>query len=350
MEFKKVGKVKNNGDPDTLYFNAYTEDLFTWENDLENDSERHLKLNSDSNFFDGLREIDLNPNIEKYLNRYTDLKFDIDYNSWKVAFSRAEIRMVQGELRQETIPNIKVSRGEENIFIWCLFMAFCERILDGDDAYTGIRYLYIDDPISSLDDNNAIQVGCDLARLLKRAATVEDADGNPAPIKVVFSSHHSLFFNIVCRELSDQKRHRYFLYRSESGERNRFILRRTEGEPFFHHITTLAELQRAADTDTGTLYTFHFNALRSIIEKTASFFGQEMSFCLRDAGYEEAYFNRAVQLLSHGGYSVYEPAEMGEDNKNLFRRILTDFLTRFQFELPEILGSPPAQANTTTAP
>ena len=345
MEFKKIGKAKNNGAPDTLYFNAFTEDLFTWENDLENDSERHLRLNSDSSFFDGLKELDLNPSIEKYLNRYTDLQFDLDYDGWKLAFSRSEMHLVRGELRQETVENIKISRGEENLFIWCMFMAICERLLDGDEAFEGIRYLYIDDPISSLDDNNAIQVGCDLARLLKRAATVEDANGNPAPIKVAFSSHHSLFYNIVCRELSDQRRHRYFLYRAESEGRSRFCLRRTEGEPYFHHIANLAELQRAADT--GEIFTYHFNGLRNVFEKTASFFGQEMSFCLRDAGYEEAYFNRAVQLLSHGGYSVYEPREMGEDNKDLFRKILTDFLTRFQFEIPEILGRPPAQANTT---
>ena len=28
MKFKDVGKEKNNGDPDTLYYNAFTEDLF----------------------------------------------------------------------------------------------------------------------------------------------------------------------------------------------------------------------------------------------------------------------------------------------------------------------------------
>ena len=32
---------------DTLYFNAFTEDLFPWDNDLDDDSERKLKINSD---------------------------------------------------------------------------------------------------------------------------------------------------------------------------------------------------------------------------------------------------------------------------------------------------------------
>ncbi len=31
--------------------------------------------------------------------------------------------------------NIKVSRGEENIFIWCIFLAICELVIDGNEAY-----------------------------------------------------------------------------------------------------------------------------------------------------------------------------------------------------------------------
>ncbi|MCZ5582284.1 hypothetical protein O5587_18470 [Escherichia coli] len=36
---------------DTLYFNAFTEDLFHWNNDLEGDEDRRLLLNRDSRFF-----------------------------------------------------------------------------------------------------------------------------------------------------------------------------------------------------------------------------------------------------------------------------------------------------------
>ena len=59
MEFKEAGKEYNEErvvtKRDTLYFNAFTEDLFSWHNDLVNDRERYLKLNTDSAFFDGLR-------------------------------------------------------------------------------------------------------------------------------------------------------------------------------------------------------------------------------------------------------------------------------------------------------
>ncbi|MFA5203233.1 MAG: anticodon nuclease [Lentisphaeria bacterium] len=333
MEFKDTGKRKNNGDADTLYFNAYTEDLFTWENDLDGDTFRHLRLNPDSTFFNGLKDLALDETIAGYLSRYADFDFDIDYGAWTVSF------------RKDNDENIKISRGEQNIFIWCLFMAICERMLDGHASYQAFKYLYIDDPISSLDDNNAISVACDLAKLLRRAASRKDQNGAPTPIKVVFSSHHALFFNVMCNEIGRAKEDepkvsykRYFLHRPNGG--GAYTLRATEDTPFFHHVASLAELQLAADPNTGKLYTFHFNALRSIMEKTASFFGHaEISFCLKALNNEKdrALYNRAINLLSHGKYAIHEPTEMGEDNKGLFRRILSDFTTKFQFALPDIV-------------
>ena len=46
MAFKNAGK--QGDERDTLYFNAFTEDLFTWDNDLDTNSNRVLKINSDS--------------------------------------------------------------------------------------------------------------------------------------------------------------------------------------------------------------------------------------------------------------------------------------------------------------
>ncbi|KPY79904.1 putative anticodon nuclease [Pseudomonas amygdali pv. tabaci] len=346
MEFKDAGKRKNNGIADTLYFNAYTEDLFTWENDLVGDAARYLRLNPDSAFFNGLKDLALDETIAGYLSRYADFEFDIDYKTWKVTFRKGEAE------------DIKISRGEQNIFIWCLFMAICERMLDGHVSYQSNKYLYIDDPISSLDDNNAIAVACDLAKLLRRAASRTDLNGVPAPIKVVFSSHHALFFNVMCNEIGRAKdgepkvsHKRYFLHRPNGA--GAFTLRTTEDTPFFHHVAALAELQVAADPGSGKLYTFHFNALRSIMEKTASFFGHaDISFCLKVLANEEdtALYNRALNLLSHGKYAIHEPTEMGDDNKNLFRRILSDFIRTFQFALPDLLGAPPAAVAAAPIP
>ncbi len=342
MEFKEVGKRKSKskenpeGKADTLYFNAFTEDLFTWENDLEGNSVRHLELNKDSKFFRALNELALDETIAIYLSRYADFEFDIDYVAWKITF------------RKDDAENIKISRGEQNIFIWCMFMAICERMLDGHESYQWVNFLYIDDPISSLDDNNAIAVACDLAQLLRRAASRKDQNGASAPIKVIFSSHHALFFNVMCNEIGRTKEgeprvthKRYFLHRPKGD--STYTLQTTDDTPFFHHVASLAELQKAAEPRSGKLYTFHFNALRSIMEKTASFFGHtDISFCLKAMDNEEdrALYNRTLNLLSHGKYAIQDPTEMGEDNKDLFRRILRDFTAKFQFALPDLMHVP----------
>jgi len=345
MDFKDRGKRNNGGNPDTLYFNAFTEDLFTWENDLENDSARRLRINQFSKFFDGFTNLGLEPTIDEYLSRYADFGFDFEYKEIQQGedtFTKPHFV----KFNKDGQDNIKISRGEEGIFIWCIFMAICERVLDGHESYQWVKHIYIDDPVSSLDDNNAISVACDLAKILRRATNRKDENDSPDPIKVVVSSHHSLFFNVMCNEIGRSKeneskiRHkRYFLHRPN--DEGRYTLRSTEDSPFFHHVATLAELQKAADPEAGTLYTFHFNALRSIMEKTATFFGHsDISFCLNTLDDDEnrALFNRALNLLSHGSYAIHEPTPMGEDNQNLFRQILRDFIDVFQFDLPEILS------------
>lgn len=312
MEFKDYIKEKENGAPGTLYFNAFTEDLFSWDNDLVSDSTRVLRINENSRFFVGIRELALEENIQGYLGRYADFDFDIDYERWTVAFSNGDAQ------------HIKVSRGEQNIFILCLFMAICERVMDGHASYAWVKYLYIDDPISSLDDNNAIAVATDLVRLLRKGK---------GRLKVLISSHHSLFFNVMCNELKKEAHKKYFLGRPNSG--GEFSLRSTSDSPFFHHVAMLSEMQKAAES--GVLYTYHFNMLRSILEKTAVFFGHDdFSACIHGVNDEELYA-RALNILSHGNYAIYEPSEMVDDTKQLFRQILDAFVNRYEFALPELL-------------
>lgn len=351
--FKDLGKVVNaDGETeqrDTLYFNAFTEDLFSWDNDLENDSERKLKLNTDASFFAGLESMEMDNRIRNLLDRYADFEFRIDTARWEVVFAR-EFRVKKDDTaaneagsagvgqresedeyatrREEAI---KVSRGEENIFIWCFFLAIVELALDDDGTgpYNWVRHIYIDDPISSLDEHNAIAVANHLAKLLKRPES---------RLNTVISTHHTLFFNVLCNELG--RASKYFLSRDGSPEG--LLLRKTGNTPFFHHVAALAELYEA-DRD-GRLYTHHFNMLRAILEKTASFHGYEnFSACIkRDADDEDGILHtRLINILSHGNYSLFEPQEMLEENKRYFRKILHEFINRYPFN-PALFPSEPA--------
>ncbi len=323
MAFKDAGKKKNGRD--TLYFNAFTEDLFHWDNDLQGDAERHLRINSESVFFSGFKELALEEKIFAFLERYADFDFRIDYETWRIVFSRGDEQ------------NIKVSRGEQNMFIWCIFLAVCELVIDGHTSYSWVKNLYIDDPISSLDDNNAIAVACDLAKLLAPVPIEGVEDGKKEKKikqKVVISSHHGLFFNVMWNELKRRrvKYKTHFYHRPNKSEV--YTLRGTDETPFFHHVAILSELQKAVESD--QLYTHHFNMMRSILEKTATFFGhKDFSSCIQGLE-DEALYSRALNLLSHGKHSIYEPREMIDDNKELFKRIYADFLERYRFDLPEI--------------
>ncbi|WFQ80855.1 AAA family ATPase [Xenorhabdus sp. SF857] len=326
MEFKDAGKRKRGQNRDTLYFNAFTEDLFFWDNDLENDANRVLQINSGSKFFEGFKELALEEKIFTYLARYSNFNFKIDYDNWSVSFSKLvkNPRFRPNSEVPETVvqDNIKISRGEENIFIWCVFLAICELVIDGSEAYNWVKYFYIDDPISSLDDNNAIAVGSDLAKLLRRSI---------GKVKTVISSHHSLFFNVMCNELKKQPHKSYFIY-SRNGDG--YSLQTTTDTPFFHHVAMLSELKKAAEA--GRLYANHFNVLRGILEKTSAFFGfKDFSGCIHGIE-DEVLFSRALNLLSHGDYSLFDPKELTEDNKQLFNSILNGFLERYTFDLPDV--------------
>lgn len=313
---------KKDDERDTLYFNAFTEDLFYWDNDLEKDARRVLRLNRNSRFFGGMQELEMETRIGPLLERYADFNFFIDYTEWEITFFR------ERDADGNPTP-IKVSRGEENVFVWCFFLAVAQLAIDEQEAYSWVKYIYVDDPVSSLDDNNVIAVASHLARLLK------SANGK---IKTTISSHHALFFNVMWNELNERGKNNplqpFFLGKDNNS--SGYTLRYTNETPFFHHVAMLKQLHEAADSN--QLYTYHFNILRNILERTATFHGfKNFSACIKkDADDDDGILHaRLINVLSHGNYSLFEPREMLEENKQYFKKILKNFMENYRFD-PEL--------------
>lgn len=325
MAFKDIGK--QIVPRDTLYFNAFTEDLFSWDNDLEGDSDRKLIINRDSHFFDGLAELEMDTRIRPLLSRYADFDFRIDTSEWKISFSRQVIIGNGEDARTESVDNIKISRGEENIFIWCFFLSIVQLAMDDDGTgpYNWVKYIYIDDPISSLDEHNAIVVANHLVQLYRESQN---------SIKTVISTHHNLFFNVLHYEFKNhfnRQSSQYVL--SQNRITGEYVMRHQKGDtPSFHHVAALSELHRVSQGD--TIHTYHFNMLRVVLEKTSLFHGYDhFSACIkRDRDDSDGILHqRFVDLLSHGKYALFEPSEMGRETKDYFRKILSDFLERYPF-------------------
>ena len=320
MTFKDLGK--QGEDRDTLYFNAFTQDLFVWDNDLENDTVRVLKLNSNSRFFAGLKELEMETRIRSLLHYHVDFDFRIDTERWEISFSRKKSVNPDDTITTDDDwfeHNIKISRGEENIFIWCFFLAIVQLVVDGANAYKWVKYIYIDDPVSSLDDNNIIAIGHQMAKVLKKEYVSQ---------RIVISSHHALFFNVAYNELKKA----YSCFMASDKESGKIQIRQTTDTPFFHHIGMIIELYRAANS--GKLYTYHFSILRSLLEKSANFHGFKgfsMWLSMKQDKLDSDYAARLISILNHAGYSHFEPKEMLEENKELFKRVLNIFLEDYNF-------------------
>ena len=141
-----------------------------------------------------------------------------------------------------------------------------------------------------------------------------------------------------------KRANKYFLSRDKPP--GGYILRETGQTPFFHHVAALTELYEAERN--GGLYTHHFNMLRTILEKTASFHGYEnFSACIKQDDDDEdgVLHARLINILSHGNYSLYEPQEMLEENKRYFQKILHGFIDRHPFN-PDLFTTAPTTATT----
>jgi hypothetical protein len=338
VEFKNI--AKENGSGDTLYYNAFTEDLFYWDNDLENDEERVLMFRRESNFFNGLDANEMETRIRAILGRYSDFDFSIkldvvkqddqgnDYTINYVTFKRMEYN--EETNRTEWKEDIKISRGEENIFKWCFFLAVAQMAIDKAEAYNWVKYIYVDDPISSLDDDNAVLVANHLASMIKSEAN---------KLYTIISTHHGLFYNVIYNELGKNARKIYLFKEKQVKEdvtqQSTIVwkVKDLSDTPFFHHVAIIKELNKAVSPE-GRLYTYHFNMLRNLLEKTAAFHGfDKFGDCIKkfDNDPDEQLYSRIINILSHGNYSLFEPVEMNEENKTYFRRIYYDFKTQFPF-------------------
>lgn len=86
-----------------LYYNAFTEDLFYWDNDLENDTERKLKIHPNAYTRWALQEQGQDQNAIAHFQHYTSSKltpyFSADFSEVRFAFARGNEEQSESGLK-----------------------------------------------------------------------------------------------------------------------------------------------------------------------------------------------------------------------------------------------------------
>lgn len=336
-ELKELIAPKNEDDEDTeqeelartkiLYYNAFTEDLFFWDNDLEHDSERKLKIqpNTFTNWI--LEDQGQDQNIIANFQHYTDEKltprFNEEYlkdedepNSKVEAFSEVTFSFERGD--EGSSGNIKISKGEESNFIWSVFYTLIEQVIsvlnvpEADERETNqfdnLEYIFIDDPVSSLDENHLIQLAVNLGQLIRSCES---------GIKFIVSTHNPLFYNVLYNELG--VKNGYILSRYDDGT---FKLDEKKGDSnksFSYHLHIKKLIEQAIEQNSVQRY--HFALLRNLYEKTANFLGYQ-SWSSLLPGDQKAYASRIMNFYPHNTLSNEEIAEPTEPEKEMVGLLL----------------------------
>jgi len=296
-----------------LYYNAFTEDLFYWDNDLEGDVERKIKIQPNSYTHWVLHEQGQDQNTITHFQRYTDDKLTPQFNE---DFSEVTFSLERGT--DEHISHLKISKSEESNFIWSIFYTLLEQVVavlsvaepsDREtDQFDQLEYVFIDDPVSSLDENHLIELAVNLAALIKEA---------PDGLKFIITTHSPLFYNVLHNEVN--RKTCYLLERFEDGF---FALTEKQGDSnqsFSYHLYLKQTLEQAiADNQ---VQKYHFTLLRNLYEKTASFLGYpRWSALLPDD--KQTYLNRIIQFTSHSTLSSEAVAEPTPQEKQTVKFLL----------------------------
>lgn len=335
-----------------LYYNAFTEDLFYWDNDLEYDAEPKLKIHPNAFTKWIFEEQGQDRNIVSNFQHYTDEKltpnFNVEYsitdkegnNVTVGAFT--EIRFSYERGNDERSENIKISKGEESNFVWCVFYSLLEQVVDvlnvaepsdrDTNQFDQLEYVFIDDPVSSLDDNHLIELAVNLAQLIK---------SSQSDLKFVITTHNPLFYNVLHNEFSrDNKGYGYKCrrdfkkYRLEKFQDGTFLLETQKTDsPFSYHLFLKSEIEKAIEK--GQLKKYHFNFLRNILEKTSTFLGYENwvdLLPLTPDGSSNSYEKRIINISGHSKHSGDEVAELSDDDKRVLGYLLKKINETYQFK------------------
>lgn len=288
VAYKDATKQHNGGNHAGVYFNAFSEDLFFWDNDEEHNNQNmklsvlesslnrfHSYIIEDTEKDDDGRTIykrvqgklnRYNPNFSFIINPYqTGGVDDIEKGIDSISFFSLDDK--------EQAHPIKISRGEERIFIWCFFLALFE--IEDWIAEQG-AHIFIDDPVSSLDEHNVH---------ITASAIMDIISSNYKNKKIIITTHHIELFSILIDRLRKANGSERFKNITETFILGKDAKGNLSMSPYGHdvflyhlHLYKLIVENIKSTQPTGFLDSFNFVLLRQLLENIASFLGRSGNF------------------------------------------------------------------------
>ncbi len=309
-----------------VYYNAYSEDLFVWDNDEESEGQ-NIRLTIRPSSLSGYHSSLTEDNVRDRLNAYKP-KFGFRFNPYEDDTSKG-IESVSFFIPNQNPdvpqPSIKISRGEERIFVWCFFLALFEFAGWGDDQ---AGHFFIDDPVSSLDDHNIFITAETLFELIERYHPKR---------KLIITTHHVGLFSILCGWLrkGDQKEKYKDIVKIciLSGKTGSLSLETDKKDVQLYHLRLLQVLEQARKAD--DLRAYHFALLRQVLENIASFLGKgQFGYVLAQIGIVDPNDTAdIINTLSHKKVYYYETDLLVPDRRVMLENVLIKLQDKYKFAL-----------------
>lgn len=309
-----------------LCFNSIFQDEFYWVNDSQ-----FLFINNNSWIVRFITEQGLENAIKDNFKLFCNdmIEPSIDLESGIIEFS---VKTIDGYEH-----DIKVSKSEESLFIWSIFYTFIDSMIHelkeekenrSTDIFDNIKYVVIDDPVSSIDDIKIMNIAVKIYELIERINKLNNENRS----NILITTHHALFYNAIYNLL---KRENYTKFNSYILTKNKYnyCLEEKGDSPFGYHLIIVKKINEAIKTN--NLEKINFNMFRILLEKTANYFGyRKYEDCLPQKEYTKELI-KLINLYSHGNLPEFEYSELTSNEKAIFIEGFMDFINYYKMEVKD---------------
>lgn len=310
---------------ESLSYNAIVEDYFSWDNEKFT-----FKIITGTWLFNFINDEGLDGDIIDVFNNFieADIKPEIDLTTGEMRFYVTDI----GGSKKA----VKISKGEERLFQWSVFYSVLKRATDllaekEEDrslkVFNQLKYIVIDDPISSLDDYKVYTLSMQILELIK------SVHARKISVKFLLLTHHALFYNIIFNTLMNRGKDSVAFYFLNKIDEEYELKDVKKNQLAVSHIVMLKEIKRAIQSN--NLRKKDFNKFRSVLEKTSIYLGFEKWQDLFEGYKETEAVQKIINMNSHEKYVEMDTEFLTNEQIQILTSAFNYFVEEYKVKLGE---------------